>query len=88
MDTSDVAEPDIRTPLPQLRGWIVDRRELAEIFGVKPQTIGEWQRKGLPAVREPDPDPRAPRDRRRWLFNTAECIGWHACRSAQRARFW
>lgn len=79
---------DEGTRLMQLQGRIVDRRELATLFGVTAQTVIAWQRSGLPAVREPDPDPRAPRDRRRWLFDTAECIRWFAARAAWRARRW
>lgn len=50
-------------------GKLVNREELAHIFGVAVNTITAWLKQGLPFVEEG-------REGKAWQFNTADVIAW------------
>lgn len=56
---------------------IVNRSELADVFGAAKTTIDRWVVEGMPSLE------RADRTRGiEWRFDTGECIKWYATRNA------
>jgi phage terminase Nu1 subunit (DNA packaging protein) len=56
---------------------IVNRNELADVFGVAKTTLDRWLQEGMPYME------RADRSRGvEWRFDTAECIKWYADRNS------
>jgi phage terminase Nu1 subunit (DNA packaging protein) len=49
---------------------IVNRRQLANIFGITLPTVDAWRQRGMPYAKEGGLG-------REWEFDTAACIEWH-----------
>jgi phage terminase Nu1 subunit (DNA packaging protein) len=55
---------------------IVNRFELAEIFGVNAETVRTWHRSGCPVHREPQSGKGVTNDDKARLFQTAQVHDW------------
>lgn len=56
---------------PKSKGWIVNRVELAEIFGVALSTVDNWISSGCPVAADADRSRGVP-----YSLNTAEVAWW------------
>ena len=55
---------------------ICDRFQLADVFGVSPDTVRFWTKSGAPVHREPKRGPGLTDDERKRLFDTQAVYRW------------